>query len=243
MKGTFATGRSGRLALPVGLLGALGMLGLLSATTIRSSDPGEPHATANRYIGSSKCKNCHKSEASGDQYGAWSDAKHSHAYEGLATEEAKKLAAEMGIGDPQQADECLRCHTTTHGVDEELVKRGFKIEEGVGCETCHGPGEQHMKARLAAAANAAEDEGFGDEAPALVELPDGEILASPPESRCLDCHNDSAPNFKGFCYREFVAKVSHWDPRKERPAREEVACHCGHPEGHVCTDACAEEGD
>ena len=234
-------GRTGRRSVFTAV-GMLGVLGLLSATAIQPSDREGTRPVANRYIGASKCKNCHSSDASGNQYGAWKGAKHSHAFEGLATDEAKKAAADLGIADAQKADECLKCHTTAFGEDEKLIKRGFKIEEGVQCETCHGPGEQHMKARFAEAAKGGDEEGFGDEEPGWVALPEGEIIVNPSPEVCLECHNAEAPTFKGFCYYEFVQKVSHLDPRKERPEAEKVACTCGHPEGHTCTEACVEKG-
>ena len=41
----------------------------------------------------------------------------------------------------------MRCHVTAHGVDEKLIKRGFKIEDGVQCETCHGPVQSMERVR------------------------------------------------------------------------------------------------
>jgi predicted CXXCH cytochrome family protein len=232
------TGRRSAFAV----LSALGVLGLLSASALRAPDYEKPNGAANRYIGSAKCKNCHQADANGNQYGAWSDAKHSHAYEVLETDEAKQVGAARGIANPVEAGECLKCHTTAYGEDKKLIKRGFKIEAGVQCETCHGPGEQHMKARFAAAADAGDDEGFGDEEPGWVGLPEGEIITVPPAETCAKCHNNDAPNFKGFCYYQFVQKISHLDPRKDRPAAKEIVCGCGHPEGHICSDACVTKG-
>ncbi len=49
--------------------------------------PGTPQGTEgqkverpNRYIGVLRCKNCHQAKESGDQYGHWTESKHSKAY-------------------------------------------------------------------------------------------------------------------------------------------------------------------
>src|SRR6185436_15882945 len=90
----------------------------------------------NKYIGAQKCKNCHAAAESGNQFEALGKMKHAHAFAVLATEDAKKSAKDRGVTDPQKDDKTL----------------------GVQCETCHGPGELHMKARMAAAAAEGDEE-------------------------------------------------------------------------------------
>ena len=51
------------------------------------------------YVGVKKCKTCHKKEAIGNQYGVWLDAKHSKAFETLATKQAAEWATEAGVDD------------------------------------------------------------------------------------------------------------------------------------------------
>ena len=135
-----------------------------------AASPGGEAAKPNRYIGAAKCKNCHSYEAAGDQYTAWTEMKHARAWDVLGTEEARKVAADLGIDDPQKSDRCLKCHTTGHGEPEEMFKKGFDLEMGVQCETCHGPGVLHLKARSAAAAidDSVDD---GDGVPAYVQIP------------------------------------------------------------------------
>jgi hypothetical protein len=181
---------------------------------------------ANRYMGAGKCMSCHKSEAGGDQYGHWLESKHAHAFEVLATKEAKAQAQKVGIEEPQKAEQCLRCHVTGFGQPEEAFNKGFKPELGVQCESCHGPGELHVKARFAAAAKAKDGK--------LEPPPAGEILTRPPATTCAGCHNKESPNFKGFCFQTFSKKIRHLDPRKplsdERKAELEAEC----PHGEDC---------
>lgn len=192
---------------------ALAAVALLSAPS-RTASSGGPDS---KYIGASKCKSCHSSEETGNQYGAWEHAKHSKAYETLGMEQAKKIGAERGIEDPQKSDQCLKCHVTAFGVDPKQIKRGFKIEDGVQCETCHGPGEDHMKARFAAAAS--------DNPNAKPEP--GEIIARPTEETCKQCHNSEGPTFKGFCFTLFSQKIAHPNPKKavEAKAVDCKSCH------------------
>jgi hypothetical protein len=198
-------------------------------------------AGANKYIGSDKCKNCHQSEASGNQYGTWQKQKHAKAFETLAGDDAKKIAKEKGIDDPQKSDKCLKCHETAFGVAPEEIKKGFDVKQGVQCESCHGPGEQHMKTRMAAAAKAGGDEGFGDDkgkgkVAERQTLPAGEIIANVDAKTCLGCHNDESPNFKPFCFHKFESQIRHLDPRKTHGEKDVMDCGCGEKCG--CTKGC-----
>jgi len=228
-KGTFAAKFSFLTGVVVLLLG---MLSFESTTTST--------ARANRYIGDGKCKSCHKSEASGNQFGAWQKAKHSNAYDVLATPEAKALAAKKGIADPQKSDQCLKCHVTAFGQPKENIRKGFKMEHGVQCESCHGPGEQHLKARFAAAAAADAQEG-GEEPPPYTKIPEGEIIKDVPMATCLGCHNAESPSFKPFCFHERMQEIRHLNPLKPRTAEELAAllvCGCADP--CPCVDGCEE---
>ena len=210
---------SGKVTTALCFVGAVLSCGVLMGVM----NPTNSRATTakNRYIGASKCKNCHSSDVSGNQYAKWSEAKHAKAYETLGTEAAKKVAAAQGIDDPQTAPECLNCHTTAFG-DEKNHKRGFDVKAGVQCESCHGPGEQHMKARFKAAAMEEEDAEQTRKV-----LPEGEIKLGITLQACLECHDvDKSETAKPFCFRTRWKKIMHLDPRKERPADYEKGLEC-----------------
>lgn len=228
------------LALLLVTLAGLG-LAFVETNPMTSSETSAETAKPNRYIGAAKCKNCHSYEEAGNQYGTWQEAKHSKAWHRLGEDPAKKVAADLGIDDPQKSDRCLKCHTTAFGEPEEMIKRGFDIEQGVQCETCHGPGELHMKARFAAAAM--EEDLADDELPKYVRIPEDELIFSPPQETCLGCHNDESPSFKSFCFFERVPEIRHLDPRKPRTAAELDAllvCGCEEPCG--CITGCPDDG-
>lgn len=84
------------------------------------------------YVGSEACKSCHEAE-----YAAWSEQPHAAA--------TKTLAAGGHAGKV----ECLECHTTAFGKPGGFPEGGTPSEHpalvGVGCESCHGPGGEHVK--------------------------------------------------------------------------------------------------
>lgn len=94
-----------------------------------------PAAARAAYVGAEVCKDCH-----GNLHAQWSQT--AHAKKALATLER--------IGQNNNAV-CLRCHTTGFGVRNEagdLV--GYVNQEqtphlaNVQCESCHGPGGEHV---------------------------------------------------------------------------------------------------
>jgi len=148
-----------------------------------------------KYIGAPKCKMCHMKPAKGDQYGAWEKGPHASAMKTLANEQSKKIAAEMGIADPTTDPACIKCHSTVGHIEANLVA-GIKMEEGVSCESCHGPGSRYKGASIMKSRE--------------LSLKNGLIL--PTEEVCVTCHNEESPTYKPFNYAEKVAIIAHPDP-------------------------------
>jgi len=165
---------------------------LLAGVTVASAGDHE-------FIGAGGCKMCHKKAAKGDQYGKWLESSHAKAYETLATDAAKAITAEKGLGDnPQEVAECLGCHVTGHGVAAELLGKKYAVTDGVGCESCHGAGGDYKKKKVM------EDQAASVEA--------GLIL--PTAETCTACHNDKSPTFTEFDYEAMLAKIAHPNPEK-----------------------------
>ncbi len=214
----------------------------LSAAFAGPARPAPDAAGGNRTIGAGKCMNCHKSDASGNQYAKWMESKHAHAFEALGTDAAKEAGKARGVEDPQKAAECLKCHVTAYGAAEDTIAKGFKPELGVQCESCHGAGEDHMKARVAAAFKAGEG---GEVAPVAA----GEILANPGMDTCVKCHNKESPSYKPFCFRKRLAEIQHLNPKKTRTDEERTAlmaaCGCAEDckcDGTTVDPACTSAG-
>jgi len=144
----------------------------------------------NKYIGSAKCKMCHMSKRK--QHPSWSASKHVKAFEILKGEVALKIAKGKNIADTSTDAKCLKCYATASAIDSKLNGRITK-EDGVSCETCHGPGSNYK-------------------APIVMNKREDAInngLIFPGEKLCLKCHNSESPTIKGFNYATSLAKTVH----------------------------------
>ncbi|MBM4061396.1 MAG: hypothetical protein FJ265_09935 [Planctomycetes bacterium] len=182
--------------------------GLLFLPVGSTSEPDTALPKGGKYIGAQVCKSCHAGAEKGDAHGIWSKSPHAKAFETLASDKAKEIAKKAGIEDAQKSEKCLKCHVTAYGLTEKEIKKGFKPELGVQCESCHGPGETHQKTRMAEAMKK-------DAAPSPVT--EAEIKSGRSADLCKTCHNPESPTFKPpFCIKESMAKIEHLDPRQKR---------------------------
>ena len=177
---------------------------------------GDAPTVEHKYVGAKKCKSCHGKEAIGNQYSWWLDSKHAKAFETLASDKAKKWAAEKNLGDPQTEDECVKCHMTAHGVPDDMVSKKFKRNAGVQCESCHGPGKDYRKKKIMIDSDLAMSKGL--------------VLQS--EEVCVVCHNDKSPAWDperyngangtnvGFAYEQAVKLIAHPVPEDYDPTAE-----------------------
>lgn len=151
------------------------------------------------YIGAEKCaKMCHKGAKKGQQLELWQKSAHAGAYKTLATPAALETAKKAGVtGDPQKADQCLKCHVTAFGADAKLFKETYKIDEGVGCEACHGAGSNYAKMTV-----------MKDKEKSIAA---GMVV--PDEKVCVKCHNKQSPNYREFKFEEMAAKIAHPAPK------------------------------
>ena len=164
------------------------------------------------YIGVKGCKMCHSKDATGNQYAKWQSMMHSKAFELLGTEEAKAVAAKLGIEEPQASGKCLKCHSTAYYFTESLQTEEVKPENGVSCQSCHGPGADYKKKSIMES---------------LEESIANGMVYPAKEKSCTLCHNDTSPTWDperytlpngektGFDVEQVYEKIKH-----ERPAAE-----------------------
>jgi excinuclease UvrABC ATPase subunit len=155
---------------------------------------------AGKYVGVDGCtKACHKSDAAGKQLDIWKGSKHSQAYNNLATPDADKIAKDKGFSTPAvETPACLKCHVLGKDMDPSEFTDGFKKEDGVQCETCHGAGSEYKSLSIMKDKQKAIENGL--------------IFPESNEKFCTQCHNADSPTFKGFNYDEMWAKISHKKP-------------------------------
>ena len=152
---------------------------------------------ASNYVGSKACGICHKSEDTGNALGKWQASQHAKAFETLGTPAAKETGKKVGVDDPQKSGKCLKCHSTAYNFTEAVATDKIKVEEGVSCESCHGPGKKYMPKST-----------MEDRAKSVAA---GMIY--PATQSCTKCHNSESPNFKGFDEKAYFAKIAHPDPK------------------------------
>jgi hypothetical protein len=126
----------------------IGKLNLAAAAPPAPPEAGRPH-----YVGMDKCASCHKPAML-----YWKKTVHAKAWKTL-----------VDVG--KQADyKCVSCHVTGYGeVGGTSLGHTQKLE-AVQCETCHGPGSEHVA-----------KEGL-EEPPA--------IQKQAPSPVCSNCHNE-----------------------------------------------------
>ena len=174
---------------------------------VASAQQGDP----SKLISLKKCAMCHKKDDKGNQYGKWEAMGHAKAYELLATEEAKVVAAKLGIDDPQNSGACLKCHSTAYFFTETRQSEDVTLEEGVSCQSCHGAGADYKKKSVMESREASIAGG---------------MIYPAKEKSCTRCHNDTGPTWDpdrytlpdgtktGFDVNQAYEKIKH-----ERPAK------------------------
>jgi YVTN family beta-propeller protein len=155
-------------------------------------DPGEASSGKFKYVGVMVCAQCHQQSKMGYQFSQWRQSPHAQAYAVLATPRGYELARQAGLkGDPQQAAQCLRCHTTAYHYGPGSVRDTFLLIDGVQCETCHGPGSEYSVESVMRDKIGARNAG----------------LLPVSEKTCQPCHVKK--NGQDFDYPAAVRKIRH----------------------------------
>jgi Zn finger protein HypA/HybF involved in hydrogenase expression len=137
--------------------------GLSSISASRSKD-------ADKYIGSESCVACHKTS-----HNIWAETAHAGAFEALERE------------GNQYNPRCLKCHTIGYMASDGYINQKLTPKlKNVGCESCHGRGDHHVKLKS------------GQEVPVKQVIMKNTV--------CTECHDkDNSPNFDEDKYWEMIA--------------------------------------
>ena len=95
-------------------------------------------------------------------------------------------AMESLKGDDATNSKCLKCHQTNSAFPKESVS----------CESCHGAGSSYKSMSVMKNHDMSVSKGL--------------IVID--EKLCRSCHNEESPDFKGFNYKEYLAKIAHPNP-------------------------------
>lgn len=196
-----ARGRGdGKVRTPVAAHGAVGT----KKSRIR---PPSPHKT----IGPGKCVRCHDAA---DAW--WLDDPHGLSAEPFFDQRAKnvKIARLYGLTPSSMVygnRVCMDCHGSIISGREKR-----EVGDGVGCESCHGPGESYLDPHEEG------EKSLGLRRPGYVKaLKLGMNELKNPSARakaCVACHyitdprliSSGHPSGQGFDYAGGLTKIKHW---------------------------------
>ncbi len=151
-------------------------IGFIAALVLFLKNALEPADDPVLITGSEKCNECHQLQILGNQMTIWQNSRHRAAYVSLQSQLAKDFTAKNNIIEPVNNEMCLRCHTTSGFLGDFEKQSSYKMDEGVGCESCHGAGSKYSPAEV-----------MKDEA---IYKRNGGIVGD--EATCLNCHSPKA---------------------------------------------------
>jgi hypothetical protein len=129
------------------------LMTLLLVTAVTASGGSDiPQQAPHQHLGVASCAAsvCHGSVTSRtgtavqqNEYVIWSlRDRHRIAYRTLLSADSKAIAAKLGITSAHESDLCLDCHADN--VPVSLRGDRFQLDDGIGCEACHGGAELYI---------------------------------------------------------------------------------------------------
>jgi formate-dependent nitrite reductase cytochrome c552 subunit len=181
-----------------------------------------PRAEDAKYVGSKSCQKCHFKE-----YGSWQKTKMAQAFNTLKPNQGLEVRKKANLDpakDYTKEAACIVCHVTGYGKPggypalgkewTEEEKARAPLMEGVGCESCHGPGEKYSPYK-----KDTKEYKWADIAKLGAVHPD--------EKSCATCHNKDSPSFVEFKFAEKIGKDTH----EVMKMKADHACDHKHAEG------------
>jgi hypothetical protein len=127
-----------------------------AALPVAAEVAGEPHGDKLMGVASCASTSCHNVNgprgSPRSEYSTWAGYdKHARAFQVLYDDRSTRIARNL-YGDKAKAWElqvCLNCHSSRHAAAAGTDDR-FALEDGVGCESCHGAAERYLTAHYQA---------------------------------------------------------------------------------------------
>ncbi|MEM7482975.1 MAG: multiheme c-type cytochrome [Acidobacteriota bacterium] len=189
-------------------IGFVGLVASLAIAPLSSSQEGAPPPdpapntempaatgtaapTAGFYVGVATCASstCHGSTRPLSNFGVlqneyytWlQEDRHAQAYNVLFDERSRIIMRNLRGGRAHESQRCLDCHALTP--QPEQAARRLEIEDGITCESCHGPASGWLEGHRSEGWSHADSVAAG-----MIDLRQPAVRAGV----CLDCHLGSA---------------------------------------------------
>lgn len=115
------------------------LLCIVSGAAVRADEPriSNPH-----FLGAQSCMStsCH----GGGEHGVLTKDVHLLSYSKLGNAKSQNYAEALHLVDPKLSARCTVCHSPMQGLPLSRLAKNARVEPGVRCENCHGPGENYL---------------------------------------------------------------------------------------------------
>lgn len=178
--------------------------------------PFEASTRDTLYVGSGSCasSNCHGGTSpKKDEFTIWSTQdKHAKAYGVLFNKPSQVMAKVLKLeSSPSGSETCLKCHATAVPVTQRGLK--FDINDGVGCESCHGAAGRWLEPHTR--------KDWAHEQSVKLGMYDNRSLVKRAEN-CLRCHSGIDHNLLAAGHPDIVfeldtfsgAMPKHWKEKQ-----------------------------
>jgi len=170
------------------------LLSLMGSTAMAAEPPPLPVEAAQRHMGVASCANslCHgavisheNSNIAHTEYTTWARKDpHSQTYRDLFSDDFIAITRKLGLKPPHKEPVCLACHGSN--VKPQFRDKKFSMEDGIGCETCHGGAEKYLSTHTAEGVTRAQNIRNG-------LYPTDDMIAR--TRLCLSCHYGTTDQF------------------------------------------------
>jgi Cytochrome c554 and c-prime len=170
------------------------LCGAIFFAALPSARAAGPPAETSKYTGPGSCSStsCHgsvkpraDSRIFQNEYSIWVvKDKHAKAYDALTSPVGERIGRILGVGKSEQSAKCVACHALD--VPADARAKTFDLNEGVTCESCHGPASAWLGPHTT--------RGWTHEQSVAAGMYDTRNLVRRTE-KCLSCHLGTQEKF------------------------------------------------
>jgi len=179
----------------------------------QAKEPAQIQESGGTFVGSVGCKSssCHGGAGpKRSQYFTWSQKDfHTKAFAVLLDSRSERIAESLGVGAAQSSARCTVCHSPLQSVAPAQLAPTAHGDEGVSCESCHGPAGGWLRGHTR--------KDWTYNTPVGAGMRDGRSIYIR-ATACVACHQNLAPELLKAGHPDLffeldsqsVAEPKHW---------------------------------